>query len=88
MRILTDTNVLVTALGWPQGVPAQALWRVLEEERLVLTEYIVDEFRDVIRRKFPTQVSAAEAFLTALEYDLLPVGSPRILTPRAFLDLG
>lgn len=74
-RVLADTNLLVAALGWPHGVPARALWQIINEERLVLTEYILDEFRDVISRKFPAQALTAEDFLAALEYDLLPVAT-------------
>lgn len=74
-RVLADTNILVTALGWPHGVPARVLWHIVTEERLVLTEYVLDEFRDVIARKFPAHVAAAEQLLVALEYDLLPVAT-------------
>ena len=74
-RILADTNILVTALGWPHGVPARALWRIVNEEHLVLTEYVLDEFRDVIGRKFPAQAAVAEQFLAALDYELLPVAT-------------
>lgn len=51
------------------------LWHIVNEERLVLTEYVLDEFRDVIARKFPAHVAAAEQLLVALEYDLLPVAT-------------
>lgn len=74
-RVLADTNLLITALGWPHGVPAQALWHIVNERSLVLTAYILDEFRDVVARKFPAQLVAAERLLAALEYDLLPVAT-------------
>ena len=60
---------------WARGVAAQALWRILNEEHLVLTDYILDEFRDVIARKFPMHAETVETFLGRLEYDLLPVAT-------------
>lgn len=74
-RVLADTNLLIAAVGWPHGVPAQALWRILNEERLVLTTYIIDEFLDVVERKFPAQREAAQALLDDLDYELLPVAT-------------
>jgi predicted nucleic acid-binding protein len=70
-RVLADTNVLIAALGWPHGAAGQALSRILSEDDLVLTDYIVDEFRDVVRRKFPAQFAAAEGFLAAISHQVL-----------------
>lgn len=74
-QILADTNLPIAAVGWPHGVPAQALWRIVTEEHLVLTTYIIDEFLDVIERKFPAQKEAAQALLDGLDYELLPVAT-------------
>ncbi len=78
-RVLADTNLLVTALGWPRGVPAKALWHIVNEERLVLTDYILEELRDVIARKFPSQITTAERLLLELDYALLPVATSGVV---------
>lgn len=77
-RILIDTNLLVAAVVWPQGLAAAALLRVLEDDVLVVTDYIVDEFRDVIARKFARYGDAAEAFLSDMRYEILPVGTSQV----------
>ncbi len=126
-RVLVDTNVLLSALVFPRGVSASAFWRVVTEERLVLTEWVLAEARDVVSRKWPDRAPALEALFSALDAEMLPLGSsgflirdaadqpivdaaitggvdiiltgdkdfhalglvePRVLDPRAFLDLS
>lgn len=78
-HVLVDTNLLVAAVVWPQGVAAGVLLRVLDDEVLVLTDYVVDEFRDVIARKFAAYVDAAEAFLSKTSYEVLPAGTSSVV---------
>lgn len=124
-RVLTDTNVVIAALVFPHGVAAQAFWRAVHEDQLALTDYVLDEVRDVIRRKWPQLLDAGNVLLRELSCELIPVGtsgvvmrdandqpildsaisaaveiivtgdkdfhaldlaSPRILTPRQYLD--
>lgn len=77
-RILIDTNLLVAAVVWPHGLAAEALLRVLEDDSPVVTDYIIDEFRDVIARKFARYGGAAEAFLSNIQYEILPVGTSQV----------
>jgi hypothetical protein len=51
MRVLLDTNVIVSALLY-RGRPAQALIRCLDPDIVLVTsEYILGELEDVLRRK-------------------------------------
>ena len=77
-RILIDTDLLVAAVVWPQGLAAAVLLRVLEDDTLVLTDYVIDEFRDVIARKFARYGDAVEAFLSDTRYEILPVGTSQV----------
>ena len=74
-QILADTNLPIAAVGWPHGVPAQALWRIVTEEHLVLTTYIIDKFLDVI-------VTGGK------DFHALTIASPSVFTPRQYLDTG
>jgi predicted nucleic acid-binding protein len=53
IRVLVDTNVVISALLLPNSTPARALALVLDEHRLVLTDWIIDELHEVVRRKRP-----------------------------------
>jgi uncharacterized protein len=73
-RVLVDTNVLISALVFPTGVPAQAFWHVVTEEHLLLTDWVLDEAHEVVGRKWPDRLGALDLVLAGLEYELLPVG--------------
>lgn len=125
-KVLVDTNVIVSALLFPESVPARAFWHAEAHDDLVLTKWILEELREVIARKIPNRVDGLEAVLAAAQFGLLDVATsgiamrdvddqpildaaiagavdiivtgdkdflslglerPRILTPRAFLEI-
>lgn len=52
MRIVLDTNIIVSALMTPNGDPARILDLVIAgRATLLLDERILDEYREVLRRK-------------------------------------
>ena len=53
MKIMIDTNVLVSAVYNPSSKPAHAVRDVCENHELLLCDYIVAECYDVVGRKFP-----------------------------------
>lgn len=75
MRVLVDTNVLISALVFPTGVSARAFWRVIADDRLVLTDWVLEESLEVVRRKWPDRVTALAELHVALDFELLPAGS-------------
>jgi len=77
-RVLVDTNVIVSALIFPQSAPAHAVLTVIETEHLVLTQWILDELHDLIDRKWPDRLPALELFLNTVGYEILGVGSPGV----------
>ena len=65
MRVLLDTNVLVSAF-LARGLCADLLRLVLREHTLVSSEVVLTELRDVLSRKGrlpPAQIEAIETFL-------------------------
>ena len=53
MRIMLDTNVLISALLFP-GTKMDAMMNyIFTNHQLVLSSYVVDELKNVVRRKFP-----------------------------------
>jgi predicted nucleic acid-binding protein len=48
MRVLLDTNVLVSTAIKPEGKPAQILQRAATSFELVCSEYILDELAGCI----------------------------------------
>lgn len=72
MRVLIDTNILISALLFPSSVPARALLRAVSKDELVLCDQNIAELREVLRRKAPARLPAAEALLAELSYELIP----------------
>lgn len=68
MRVVFDTNVLVSALAFPGGRGEAALQRIIEErDELVLSKPILDELLGVLARKFsrdPEELARVAVFLS------------------------
>ena len=72
MRIMTDTNILFSALLFPSSRPAQALFQIMKQHNLVLCDYIITELRSVVLRKRPDLLSDIDVLMAKLSYELIP----------------
>lgn len=71
MRILVDTNILFSALLFPDSRPAQALLYVAENHDMVLCDRNIVELRDILLRKKPELLPDAEVLLAEMSYELI-----------------
>ena len=53
MRVMLDTNILISAAAYPSSSTERFMRLVTEHHRIVLCDYIINEFRDVVAKKFP-----------------------------------
>ena len=76
MKVVFDTNVLVSALVFPGGRGEAALQRIVDEQDLLLlSRPILDELLGVLGRKFARDAEAlshAAVFLTELSLSVRP----------------
>ncbi len=82
MRIMLDTNVLLSAILFPSERMNRMMRCIFEEHRLVLSSFIVEELGYVIQRKFPTKAAAVDQMLAAMSYEL--VYTPRVMDQTLF----
>ena len=82
MRIMLDTNVLLSAILFPSERMNRMMRCIFEEHRLVLSSFIVEELGYVIQRKFPTKAAAVDQMLAAMSYEL--VYTPRVMDETLF----
>ena len=75
MRVMLDTNVLISAIVFPNDRMNTLIYKAALGNQLVLSSYIIDELLDVTSRKFPVKVKDVDIFLTRLPYEL-------VYTPR------
>ena len=64
MKVMIDTNIIISAALFPNGRVAAALMKTLMPpyEPLVC-DYVVDELHRTFREKFPDRMVELEAFL-------------------------
>ncbi len=72
MRILIDTNILFSAIVFPQSRPALALLHIAENHEIVLCDRNIAELRNVLERKAPRYLPDAEVLLAEMSYELIP----------------
>ena len=70
MKVMIDTNIIISAALFPNGRAAQAFEKALcPPYQPLICDYIVDELHRKFRTKFPDRVTELEAFLfNALPY--------------------
>ncbi|MDR1668531.1 MAG: putative toxin-antitoxin system toxin component, PIN family [Oscillospiraceae bacterium] len=72
VRIMFDTNILVSAILNNRGTPNAALLKAFESQyAVVLCDQIIDELRRVYNIKFPSRIPDMERFLSTAHYDLV-----------------
>lgn len=69
MRIMLDTNVMISALLFP-GARMDAMMNcIFTQHQLALSSYVVDELKSVVRRKFPKKEQAIDKLLMMMSFE-------------------
>ncbi len=77
MRLLLDTNILISAALFPDSVPARAFMKAMAPPHDALVcDYSLDEMRRVFNRKFPKRLHDFEQFLSNLVLAIEIVRTP------------
>lgn len=71
MRVMADTNIIISALLFPASIPARVLLLVADQHELVLCDHIIAEVRNVVARKRPDLLGDVDVLLAQLSYDLV-----------------
>ena len=72
MKVMPDTNILFSALLFPESRPAKALLQIIEQDELILCDYILFELRNVVARKRPDLLADIDVLMAKLSYELVP----------------
>ena len=82
MRIMIDTNVLISAVLFPAQNMKILLHNVSSKHTLVLCSHIIEELHKITELKFPTKKPFLEKFLSKFSYDF--IYTPIDLNPDEF----
>ena len=80
VKVMIDTNVLVSAIPNPAGIPYAAYAKAsVSPYALILCDQILEELRRIFNLKFQAKIPAMERFLSIARYDLITVPTLEIL---------
>lgn len=66
---MLDTNVLISALLFPGAKMNAMMNYIFTQHQLVLSSYVVDELKSVVRRKFHGKELAINQFLMMMSFE-------------------
>lgn len=72
MKILLDTNVIISAILFPAGKTAYVTDYILETHQPVICSYSVDEAYKVFKNKFPHKIESLKEFFDTLDCEYFP----------------
>lgn len=79
MKVLIDTNILISAALNPVGIPYLAYKKaVTYPNKGIICEQNVLELHEIFRRKFPTKIQFLETFLSSASISLIVVPIPKL----------
>lgn len=82
MRVMIDTNVLISALVFPNPRMTKLIHKLIDDHEIVLRSHILDELHRVFEEKFPLKRNALEQFLIRFPYELFY--TPRSINAVSF----
>ena len=70
MKIMLDTNVLISTIFFPTTQTHELIHTLADNHSIVLCDYVIEELRLVVERKFPSKKAAVESFFIELPFSL------------------
>ena len=70
MRIMLDTNVLISMVFFPTSRFRDMVRFITEAHQMVIPSYVIEELTEVALRKFPDKTESLDHFLERLRYEL------------------
>lgn len=79
MRIMLDTNVIISALLFPSARMDRLFQTIVINHTMVISSYVIDELHEVVKRKFPQKEAVVECLLASMSYEF-------VYTPKCISD--
>lgn len=85
MRVMLDTNIFISMIFFPSASTRELAKRLTNDHKIIVCDYVIEELRLVIDRKFPTKRKFLEQFFLELPFEL--VYTPKTLNLGDFPDV-
>ncbi|MCL2630409.1 MAG: putative toxin-antitoxin system toxin component, PIN family [Firmicutes bacterium] len=86
MKVIFDSNVLLSAGLFPNGGASQCVNYASEKFVIILTNTIIEEVKRVVERKFPKSLPLFERFFANLKYEYTYIPNEEIVTSKATIS--
>ena len=71
MKIMIDTNIIVSAILFPEGSISLLLKNIVKSHEIYISTFSIEELTLVFERKFKDKKAAIDNFLNELSYELV-----------------
>ena len=69
MRFFVDTNIVISALLFPNGKVAKVFSHLLEKHNVIISSYTREECVEVFEKKFPVKMKQLEIFFDGINFE-------------------
>ena len=69
MRVFVDTNVVISAMVFPNGKVARVFSHLLEKHTVIISSYTKEECKEVFEKKFPEKLKQLEIFFDGINFE-------------------
>ena len=73
MRILLDTNVIISAAMFPKSSIGEVLAHITKNHKLVICQFTLNELSSVFEKKLPGRKEYLNEFIGKLKYELIDI---------------
>ena len=101
MRVFVDTNVVISAMLFPNGKVAKVFSHLLEKHTVIISSYTKEECKEVFEKKYPkirdikdlpvlvsAILSDSDILLTGdKDFEEVKIDKPLIFTPAKYFEL-
>ncbi len=75
MKVIVDTNILISAILFPNGKVAEVFSYLIKTHDLIISSYAIEECEKVFETKFPMKMNCLKEFFVDLSYELFQTPS-------------
>lgn len=69
MRVFVDTNIVISAMLFPNGKVAKVFSHLLEKHTVIISSYTKEECVEVFEKKFPAKMKQLEIFFDGINFE-------------------
>lgn len=71
MRVMLDTNIFISMIFFPSKQTRELAKRLTDDHQIIICDYVIEELRMVVERKFPEKRLFLERFFTELPFEFI-----------------